>query len=387
MGQTVSGSDVLVPQERNSDGTAARAAGSTEAAAPRRPLEVSAPASGWGPESDGRWRWAVRADTWRPVGGEHGQEFQFLLGLVPEGPERDGIFRSPRWADRKSALLGRLLARRACARALGLDGLVGFVVAKTHGGKPFLRAPLPNHMPNFNFNVSHDGHWVVLASDPLHVVGCDVSAPQRVRGDAEDDAWIQELSNLLHQGELDAIHQEPTVRKRYAVFQRLWSAKEAVTKGIGQGIVFGVARIEVDLGRAKPLVDLGGVADWLRSWWHQEKGEDPKEVEQAQTSELDPDACGRTEPFVYIDMWPRSDWRIAQQPLAEDHWVSVALGPVEEVVDQNGDFLRTLRLRNLSQEQAAFGREPHFEELSVMSLVPASLQPEYAATLGCSDFP
>ena len=37
-------------------------------------------------------------------------------------------------------------------------------------------------MPNWNFNVSHEGDYVVLAAEPLLVCGVDVAAPDQVRG-------------------------------------------------------------------------------------------------------------------------------------------------------------------------------------------------------------
>jgi hypothetical protein len=35
--------------------------------------------------------------------------------------------------------------------------------------------------PNFNFNVSHEGEFVVLASEPVAIVGVDVAAPGQLR--------------------------------------------------------------------------------------------------------------------------------------------------------------------------------------------------------------
>ncbi|CAK0790186.1 unnamed protein product, partial [Prorocentrum cordatum] len=95
--------------------------------------------------------------------------------------------------------------------------------------------------------VSHDGRWVVLASDPLRLVGVDVAAPQRWRGDAEDDSWMEDLFELLSDSERSRVRREDSVRGRYGVFQRLWSAKEAVTKAIGRGLDFSIERIEVAL--------------------------------------------------------------------------------------------------------------------------------------------
>ena len=60
-------------------------------------------------------------------------------------------------------------------------------IRRTKGGKPFEggdaeRAPA---VANFNFNVAHEGSYVVLASDPALLVGIDVSAPFEMRHDAE----------------------------------------------------------------------------------------------------------------------------------------------------------------------------------------------------------
>jgi phosphopantetheinyl transferase len=41
--------------------------------------------------------------------------------------------------------------------------------------KPFLANHPQEVLPNFNFNVSHSGTFVVLAASADHTVGCDVS--------------------------------------------------------------------------------------------------------------------------------------------------------------------------------------------------------------------
>ena len=48
-------------------------------------------------------------------------------------------------------------------------------LARTEKGKPYLtNPPADNKLENFNFNVSHQGNYAILAAEPLHDVGVDV---------------------------------------------------------------------------------------------------------------------------------------------------------------------------------------------------------------------
>mmetsp|Transcript_122319 Transcript_122319/g.237929 ORF Transcript_122319/g.237929 Transcript_122319/m.237929 type:complete len:372 (+) Transcript_122319:122-1237(+) len=343
-------------------------------------LPLRCPDSTWAASSDGRWRWAVDADAWNPPGGSTSAQFGFLLGLLPDGDERTGVVRFPASADAKRCLLGRLLAHRACACALGHDNFEGFQIGRTHGQKPFLRCPLPPGLPNFNFNVSHDGRWVVLASDPLRLVGADVSAPQRARGDAEDERWRDDLATMLSDKEKSYIEMKDTALDRYSIFQRIWSAKESVAKAVGQGLDYGLERIEVTLDGTEPQSQWS-LTDWLG----------PSDAsEEASVSEVDakPKRLEMHWASVDIDMWPRPDWDLQQQALSDNHWCTVALGPIEEAVDQIGEFRSTLRLpavdeaaRNLLAETAPEERNPRFQVLPIPALVPRAFVDAYAAML------
>eukprot|EP00929_Paragymnodinium_shiwhaense_P088514 TRINITY_DN48830_c0_g1_i1.p1 TRINITY_DN48830_c0_g1~~TRINITY_DN48830_c0_g1_i1.p1 ORF type:complete len:363 (+),score=58.68 TRINITY_DN48830_c0_g1_i1:44-1132(+) len=323
------------------------------------------PCSSWGPSCSGQLRWAVHVGSWYPAGGAEGPEFQFLLGLLPEGDERDGVLKPVSFLDKRRTLVGRLLARRACAYVLGLESFSDFELSRTHGRKPFLLRPLPVGLPNFNFNVSHDGHWVVLASDPLRLVGADVSAPQRARGEVEDDAWLNDLRDLLFLSERDRIEEEVSVTARYAVFQRIWSAKEAYTKAVGQGLDFGMERIEVTLDD-----QLAADAAWP---WPSKK------------ARQEPSAAPAPSAALCVDMWAQTEWDVQQRLLGGDHWVSVALGPVEEAVDRNGVFIETLRLRGIPRDMGHLrpgGPPKHdFEQLSVSALVPPSKKDDFKAAV------
>ena len=48
------------------------------------------------------------------------------------------------------------------------------VFARTEKGKPYLKNEVSTTFPNFNFNVSHQGQYAVLAAEPEYQVGIDV---------------------------------------------------------------------------------------------------------------------------------------------------------------------------------------------------------------------
>ena len=122
----------------------------------------------------------MNVERWRPAGDDEGAEFAFLLRLLPSH-EREDVLKMRLVMDKKRALVSRLLQRAACARVAGI-AWPDVVIARTRGRKPFLAnaIALP-HAPNFNFNVSHEGDFVVLASEPVAMCGVDVAAPGQAR--------------------------------------------------------------------------------------------------------------------------------------------------------------------------------------------------------------
>merc|ERR1712190_441610 len=80
--------------------------------------------------------------------------------------------------------------RQAAASALGHTSFKEIVMDRTKGKKPFLSAPLTpeEKAPNWNANVSHEGAWVVCASEPMCCVGVDVAELRRFnkKGDPID---------------------------------------------------------------------------------------------------------------------------------------------------------------------------------------------------------
>jgi 4'-phosphopantetheinyl transferase len=64
---------------------------------------------------------------------------------------------------------------------------------RTKGSKPFLANlpnPRPPGIPNFNFNVSHEGSFVALAAEPVCICGVDVAAPYQLRPGSKEASGL-----------------------------------------------------------------------------------------------------------------------------------------------------------------------------------------------------
>jgi 4'-phosphopantetheinyl transferase len=310
-------------------------------------------------------RWAIDVYAWDP--GEF--EWAYLLSILPPD-ERERISRFVFRDDQKRALASRLMQRRCAHEALGLQVDAAAVpIGRTKGGKPFVKASVarPESAPNFNFNVSHEGAWVVLASDPLLLVGVDVAAPESARrrralpaqgaGEAPRGKTLEELfssmSNSLSPSEWAFVRAQPSEREQEGAFRRLWSCKEAFIKARGDGLAFSpLARAEFGFG--------GG--------------------EHGGTSPASEGAASFTA-TLRVDGVAQPEWSFLVEHLPTDHWVSVARGPPTAAVDAWGEFVATMARPRIESERAAAAlREPppRWEIRQVGALLPPNCFEGYA---------
>lgn len=321
--------------------------------------------------TQGRFRWAVNSSEWTPAGEEHGEEFRFLLSLIREERERAEVLRYAQFADKKRALLSRLMSRRASAAVLGLTSFADIEIGRTRGKKPFLKAPRPPadrpDLANFNFNVSHEGDWVVLASEPLCICGVDVSAPVHYQrpvqfGDGTVNIY-KDFLDFLTPDEWRMVRRDasfasksvPEGERGFQAFQHCWSAKESFVKARGDGLAF-------DLGRAgfsfEPCIGTGRVEEHTLF-----------------------------KATLAVDGEVSKDWRFFQQCIGGDHWVTVARGPTHDVCDEDGHFKATL-----TRATSTFTRDewqcelyqnnPGFDCVPVTFLVPEDELDRYFEAIG-----
>lgn len=124
-------------------------------------------------------------------------------------------------------------------------------------GKPFAPA-----LPDLHFNLSHAGPHVLIAFACAQALGVDLErSGRRVSCDGI-------AQRFFSSGEAAAICALPPAIKVPA-FLHLWTHKEAVLKAFGQGLAFGLHRVQFALdaeGRAAGMIyiapEAGDVAQW-----------------------------------------------------------------------------------------------------------------------------
>ncbi|WP_027390114.1 4'-phosphopantetheinyl transferase family protein [Chrysiogenes arsenatis] len=141
-----------------------------------------------------------------------------LLALLPE-PLQKQCHRYRRPEDQRATLLGKLLLlyaieQRGARHVTLCNPLENITYTDTK--KPFIAGA-------WSFNISHSGAVVVLACASSGKVGVDV---EQIRPIAFDEF-------VGHLPELKAL--DPAARQRQ--FYTYWTAKEAVLKGTGQGLL------------------------------------------------------------------------------------------------------------------------------------------------------
>ncbi|CAG9461508.1 unnamed protein product [Pedinophyceae sp. YPF-701] len=306
-----------------------------------------------------RLRWVVDIEAWRPSE----DEWNFYLRQVPL-QEQEAVLKFKKEDDRKRALVSRLLQRCAYCTVLGLPA-TSLNICRTKGRKPFLRgAPDPAtgrdlapearqraQAPNFNLNISHEGALVVLASEPVCLVGVDVAAPWHQRPGISQrghgaSALRATFEKQLTEQEWRSVEAAGSPSEQEVMFQTLWSLKEAFVKARGDGLAFDFHRASF-----RPRVPVGrngapGTCACL-PWTG------PVEVE--------------------VDGVLRSDWALHVAHPRCGYAISVARGPPTEARDAWGVFRGTFLRPELSPEEleAHLGaEEPAFTELRVEDLLP-----------------
>jgi 4'-phosphopantetheinyl transferase len=146
---------------------------------------------------------------------------RMCMGLTKERQSKIGRFM--RYEDAQRSMLAEVLLRRLVYQYTGLHSEA--VILKTNEyGKPFLVGK-----PDFHFNISHAGEWVVCAVD-CQPVGVDIERIKSAGMGSEEIA-----KKFFSAGEYEAMLEMPEA-DRVTRFFELWTLKESYIKAVGKGL-------------------------------------------------------------------------------------------------------------------------------------------------------
>ncbi|CAJ0929134.1 unnamed protein product, partial [Mesorhabditis belari] len=140
--------------------------------------------------------------------------------------------------DSLACLVSRLLARKFGAIAT-TSQWNRVDIQRTKRGKPFVNSPSTSQ----RFNISHQGDYVVLASDSQYEIGIDVMKIDE-REDATADEHRQKMQRLFTQGEHSYMASRSGEFERWKAFYRIWTLKEAFLKATGEGLINDLKRVD-----------------------------------------------------------------------------------------------------------------------------------------------
>ncbi|RLN92934.1 hypothetical protein BBJ28_00003338 [Nothophytophthora sp. Chile5] len=230
----------------------------------------------------------VDVETWDPSS----PEWRRLLRQLP-GHEQQQVARFLFAKDQKLALASRLLQRQL-VRELFDVSVDAIEIRRTPENKPFWKRPetAGSVAPStWNYNVSHHGTIVAIASEFRELVGVDVvRLSDRPHRKTSVEEFFRAFEGHFNPSEWDYIRGVDPVDEdgQYSRFYRLWSLKEAYIKAVGIGLGFSLLR-----------------AEFIRA-----------------------DSAQKDDWQLRLDGQLASDWQFKCTLVNATHLVSVALGPL-----------------------------------------------------------
>lgn len=226
----------------------------------------------------------------------------FLLStLSPDEKKKVESFRlePDRWRSFISLQLQKCMIRSYLGTNRNDD--CPYEIRRTKENKPYAYCS-SRSLKKWNYNVSHHGDYVAIASHKTLIIGVDIMTLTKPnsRYVQSDDAYFAIFKNHFTAIEMAHILEQPTEIQRYRMFFINWSLKESFVKAIGCGISY-----ELKSLCFKITFNTGNTSGKavLRS------GDSP------------------THAAI------QSNWRFQFYMLDDTHVMSVALGPTQEVIE------------------------------------------------------
>eukprot|EP00899_Mesostigma_viride_P019490 jgi/Mesvir1/27542/Mv07300-RA.1 len=310
--------------------------------------------------------------------------------------EREDVMRFRREEDRKRAIVSRLLQRHVINSVLNVP-YADISIARTLQGKPYLANSVTDaRFPNFNFNATHHGDYVALASEPLCLVGVDVMAHEARHAQMPAEEFFQSFTGCYTPKEWAVVRSAgpcPDAISRHPVSSTTGQTSMTAggVAGSGESMDGAINRHPEGMARKGSACGAVGVTDgrdgvlydqFYRHWCLKEAYIKAVgiglgfELGRAEFACLEGDPWAR-EARVAIDGAHRPDWRFFLDRLGANHWVCVARGPPSEAVHSYRAVLpQTIFPADLYQA-ALLLPSPAFSVLQVQDLIPGHLKAGY----------
>lgn len=288
--------------------------------------------------------WAVNAKDWDPSE----EEFNFLVGKYCDAERAKSVRCFKFAADQRRALLSTLLQRKACTDMAGVDPS-RVVLERTKGKKPYaVLTPVPS-LPNFNFNATHDGAYVLLNAHSHYLCGIDLMQIQL------EPSKTEFLESTLSPASKQYFNRLPK-RFRTGYLQVSFAAKEAYTKAVGVGLM-------------EPFEGISFTPDIPAEWGQ------PFDGSVSHTFKI---TC-ETDSGQVLD---KGTWVLEATWVDQNHVSVMALGCPKYAVDAFGNFKSQLRQpqRQPVSEDGPESDGPVFgapQMLTILDLVAEKDRPEF----------
>ncbi|XP_037124112.1 L-aminoadipate-semialdehyde dehydrogenase-phosphopantetheinyl transferase isoform X1 [Syngnathus acus] len=241
-------------------------------------------------EQMGSVRWAFRCASWTP-----GRADWLFAARCIQPEEKDRIGKFVFAKDAKSAMAGRLLLRRFVCERMHIPW-THICLKRSPRGKPYVVAPLQVSPDlgvgpqTWNFNISHQGDYAVLAAEKGMQVGIDIMKTS-MPGSRTVPEFFRIMTRQFTPYEWRVIRSAGSEQHQLAMFYRHWALKESFIKAIGTGLGFNLQRLEFHLS--------------------------PEDLTQAHV------LC---QTRMHLDEEDEENWLFEESLLDADHHVAVALG-------------------------------------------------------------
>jgi len=168
------------------------------------------------------------------------KEWEAYMGLLTPA-EQERVLKYRFDDDRRRALVSALLQRWLVRNKLGVEQDASFEILRTPENKPYAFCKsdqMPEYSLGFwNYNLSHHGRYVGLASHATRLMGVDiVDITTRTKMVNTAHAYAMLFKGQLHPEELQAILAQSSEQQSYALFFVIWSLKESFIKAVGLGL-------------------------------------------------------------------------------------------------------------------------------------------------------